>query len=768
MADKSTEKKKVLLLGDPTIDIYMLRNAPMSGGGDAGMDWQKHTQWRSWKMDGGIHLIKDFMIELGLDVACIAPEHLNDDAKSRMASLAHLEFVKKNKDGNLEMTAGNPFLKKTTACPPPDEESEVAPKDQQFARVVSFEGYQELVSDPKTGCSHGYDLNSSSLGGKQDGFNPDVVAISDAGSGLRGHPQLLDDPRLDKNRLAGKPVVLKMHLPLAHGEVWEWFRKQDQSQRIVIVGADDLRASGVGVNRCLSWDSVVMDLKRALQPDNILTKLLLPDSRLVILFDVEGAVIIRRKPGQGAGVGNDELDLVCHPSLAEGGIDELNYGDLVGKMSAFLTHFVHDIALPAKESEQRSAVVDLVSGALDAERCFAEKAMVLEGHESASGLSNLFSLTYPPLDTRTGKNGAHKRDEKKRLIKIEEIEGMKGTSLLGHLLGHAEIEVDQLAREIVEQGHSMLNSYPKGTFGELVTLDHHEIEGYRAIKRLLKSYFASNNETKPISLAVFGSPGSGKSFGVKKLVDRNVTPILEFNLSQAMPSDLPGFFHEIRDYVLRGKTPLCFFDEFDSNDRSLIAHFLAPMQDGEFRDGPRVHPIGKAVFVFAGGTAESYSDLTDPDSYNTPDKKDGDVRLRALKIPDFASRLRGHINIQGINKTSPEAEKSSSAEAVTAELGPVDEFYKLRRALILRAQLEQHMPGIFTLTADNGKGQASIDPPILSLLLKDADYVHGARSMEQIVRMSSRGPAVRHFSYSDLPLKTQQEMHINVSSGTDT
>ncbi|MBK8280226.1 MAG: hypothetical protein IPK94_09000 [Saprospiraceae bacterium] len=55
-----------------------------------------------------------------------------------------------------------------------------------------------------------------------------------------------------------------------------------------------------------------------------------------------------------------------------------------------------------------------------------------------------------------------------------------------------------------------------------------------------------------------------------------------------------------------GKTPLIFFDEFDTayNSKALgwIQYFLAPMQDGVFKDGEKLHPLGKAIFVFAGGT----------------------------------------------------------------------------------------------------------------------------------------------------------------------
>ena len=64
----------------------------------------------------------------------------------------------------------------------------------------------------------------------------------------------------------------------------------------------------------------------------------------------------------------------------------------------------------------------------------------------------------------------------------------------------------------------------------------------------------------------------------------------------------------MRDLGLSGKLPLVFWDEFDTalegQPLGWLRYFLAPMQDGAFQDGQITHPIGRAIFVFAGGTAE--------------------------------------------------------------------------------------------------------------------------------------------------------------------
>jgi hypothetical protein len=52
---------------------------------------------------------------------------------------------------------------------------------------------------------------------------------------------------------------------------------------------------------------------------------------------------------------------------------------------------------------------------------------------------------------------------------------------------------------------------------------------------------------------------------------------------------------------LQGKTAVVFFDEFDSphggEPLGWLKYFLAPMQDGVFKEGGETHPIGKAILV---------------------------------------------------------------------------------------------------------------------------------------------------------------------------
>ena len=148
-------------------------------------------------------------------------------------------------------------------------------------------------------------------------------------------------------------------------------------------------------------------------------------------------------------------------------------------------------------------------------------------------------------------------------------------------------------------------------------MERREIEALRSMRQLMLSYKKVDPQKQPLSLAVFGAPGSGKSFGLKQIaagVFGKENPVLEFNLSQFKgPEDLIGAYHQVRDQALAGYTPVVFWDEFDSGEHKWLQYLLAPMQDGRFQDGQLSHAIGKSVFVFAGGTSRDYAHFGPPE-----------------------------------------------------------------------------------------------------------------------------------------------------------
>jgi hypothetical protein len=302
-------------------------------------------------------------------------------------------------------------------------------------------------------------------------------------------------------------------------------------------------------------------------------------------------------------------------------------------------------------------------------------------------------------------------------------------------------DLEKLAEDLVRLGKSdALRGVPVGQFGKLRTADRAEIEGLRSLRNLIDEYL-NGTTGRPISVAVFGSPGSGKSFAVTQVAEsvaggRKIAR-LEFNLSQFRSlEDLCRAFHRVRDTVLEGATPLVFFDEFDSafeGELGWLKYFLAPMQDGVFREGETPHPIGRAILVFAGGTSSSFAEFARAGA-----DTETAARFRAVKGPDFVSRLRGYVNILGPNPTD-----DGDAE------------YVVRRAMLLRSLIERKAPQLL-----GNQGQVRIDDGVLRALLRTPFYKHGARSLEAILDMSLLAGQSR-WDPAALPPAEQLALHVD-------
>ena len=304
-----------------------------------------------------------------------------------------------------------------------------------------------------------------------------------------------------------------------------------------------------------------------------------------------------------------------------------------------------------------------------------------------------------------------------------------------------------VAQEIVLEGPDRLfRNVPVCRYRDLSTVDLDEIENYHAIKTLMGEYIYAYDHPlqpgkapKPISVAVFGPPGSGKSFGVKQIAKSlERFRISSLNLSQYR-SSAELFAALDAALVYEGNSiPLIFFDEFDSEldgvSRGWLKYFLAPMQDGEYTLDGRTLPIPGAVFVFAGGTAPSFPEFL-------PDDEESTVAFQRVKGPDFVSRLKGILNIKGPNPTS-----------VT------DRRHIIRRALLLRNLFEGQAQNFYNAET----GRVNISRRLLRALLRVSEFRHGSRSMEFIVGMS-RKAGISRYTPSCLPLAEQLDIHLDVT-----
>jgi hypothetical protein len=291
---------------------------------------------------------------------------------------------------------------------------------------------------------------------------------------------------------------------------------------------------------------------------------------------------------------------------------------------------------------------------------------------------------------------------------------------------------------------------PYAKFGQLEVIDRDEIAGFVAIYTIIQKYLNDPAWNTPLSLAVFGPPGSGKSFTVKEIfkavrassasAEKGVDALV-YNLAEfTKPANLTIAFHQAQDRALSQEVPLIFFDEFDSNLESQpygwLKYFLAPMQDGKFKgaDSEGSYRVGKAIFVFAGGTAEEFNEFRKASVSE-------DQIVKNSKIKDFISRLRGHLNIKGIGKS-----KSDNV---------ISDVLALRRAIALRSILDRKANRIF-----HESKFARIDERLINAFLWVGGYEHGVRSMEAIVEMSV--PEKGHLRVGSLPAPDQLSMHVNV------
>ena len=223
---------------------------------------------------------------------------------------------------------------------------------------------------------------------------------------------------------------------------------------------------------------------------------------------------------------------------------------------------------------------------------------------------------------------------------------------------------------------------------------------------------------------------------------------LPFNLSQFTgPADLIGAFHLLRDRALTERTPVAFWDEFDSENMFWLRHLLAPMQDGKFQDGDLNHSIGRCVFIFAGGTSSTFEEFEQPRAGLNGSKEQLAIeREFALKKgPDFASRIDTFINVLGPNQRRVPNRHH--------RLRPDDSdvTFPVRRALLIRHFLGR-----------GDRDHIDIDRGLLHALLQTKDYRHGSRSVEKLIE-ALRGGANGIVRRSSLPPAGQLGMHVDVA-----
>jgi len=570
-----------------------------------------------------------------------------------------------------------------------------------------------------------------------DILNVDSVIIDDSSNGYRDSVNAWPKVLKSKKKVKKPYIILKTNRPLGHGKLWDHIHANGFDKKLVlVVNIDDLRTEGMNVSKRMSWESTAIDFASQIGEKKEFGYLK-ECTYLVVRLSMDGCLLFHRDKTV------EKLELFFDPRCSENDFFHDHPGLMMGLTNAFVASLVAEFHKGGySESGLRLGIRRGLQSSRQLHRAgFSQKDGTL-CYNFYNNFANLDrSKKFPGVNVPLVKS--------KDLNKPWRIfsEAHKGKTA-----GQEKALLANLAFEIVINGYtSGLMNAPMVQFGGLKTVTREEIESLHSVQNLMSEYLNAPKTTIPLSLAVFGPPGSGKSFGVKQLakaIGIKSEHMLTFNISQFSGlKDLAAAFHRVRDIALTQEVPLVFFDEFDCNFNSKLGwlkNFLAPMNDGEFKDGEEMHPIGKSIFIFAGSTIHSYREFNEL-AIESRDPKIED--LCDTKLDDFISRLRGYIEIVGLDKPAGAAKN--------------DFLHYIRRAILLRSIITRN----FNQLVD-GAGKVQIDGKVLAAFIQAEKYEHGVRSMQAILEMS-RLSGKNKLEPSALPSNNQIAMHIDPVSFTE-
>jgi hypothetical protein len=502
--------------------------------------------------------------------------------------------------------------------------------------------------------------------------------------------------------------------------------KKDQFDKIadkcfLFIDVDTLRSAGAMISRQISWERSASELVWQLQ-NNPTVSYLLRAPHILIPFAEDGAVYIK----------NAEMQIEAFLILTHGGAEGALRERIPGQFDGAFATMTAAAGLMFSSFIDGNVNLRLLRVVLEVGEAYIMSGYTVDVESDSVSISGKtegkeWEAFLIPLTS----------DEKHTQVYVKDDWTIADSV--------SDKQLYDVALEYVKKGSEVIDGLPQLSFGALTTVDRWEIESYQNIRNLIINY-ASGENIRPLSIAVFGTPGSGKSFGVTQIAQNvlaDKAKVLEFNVSQFTGlADLDIAFQKVRDTILGGKLPLVFFDEFDSDrdGHSLgwVKSFLMPMQDGKFQNKSSEYPIGKCILVFAGGTASSFEQFSSPmqNCINEGDRESYKL-FRTIKGPDFISRLRGTITVLGPNPQSDN-----------------DKNYILRRALLLRSLCERRLK--FKL------GSAPVSTDIIRAMLLVPMYKHGARSMEAILDMSRIEGNI--WEPVSLPAFSQLSIHVDAKS----
>ena len=775
--------KSMVIAGDVCLDVVGVPIPPPATRSDAVDNWRQTGETQTHYLPGGVMLLEE-MIRASTTGWTIdgavpqLPEALAGLANTTAGARGSIQAFMDNAErlNRREIVHSLLLLGEFPSVP--------GEKRERRLRLDEHQGY----SGPPDSKDPSIEIRPPRAS------SPQLMVLDDTGNLFRRHrahwPAALNG-KPDEERA----VIYKLHHPFPQtcednavkGDLWCEVKKKYSKQRLVIVSIDDIRADDVAISRGLSWERTALDVVWQLQHSTNLAELR-DCPHLIIRMGSDGAIY-----WQGGCYHKDQKHkawIIYDPLGIEGTGASEYAGKMVGYGCAFTAGFVGDFVklcarkrrnaaktLVAKDRDGTPSIIRCITAGLKATRRLLAYGFGAATETPRYPIEELFSTPTPEMI------------ESSKIFTVEDPDYACGEIPIipqadipdrgyWRLLDSIFEDEPSLLRKAAEQiatdskpdkddkvgkaAAELLKRVPLAVFAKaLRAYDRHEIENYRALYTLMLDYISTSNPARPLSVAVFGPPGAGKSFGVKmvakslgQLDGRRPISTLTFNLSQYQsPDQLASAFHLVRDLALNGKIPLVFFDEFDSKldgvEKGWLRYMLAPMQDGEFVDDGTPHPIGQAIFVFAGGTASSYAEFAQP-FLNPIDAEDA-KSFKAVKGPDFLSRLRGTLDIPGLD-----------LDAEFDAYGPIESFPCEGAILLRRAGILQHQLSSKASTLKDSSGTLQVTTAVLRTLLHIPRFVHGNRSFEALLDMSRLSDATK-FHPSLLPSASHVNLHANAT-----
>lgn len=619
---------------------------------------------------------------------------------------------------------------------------------KSYQNVLGTEGNAWKVTE-MIGWGHGNKiLNSNKI--KPDEFqlnkytlpedqNPEIIVFDDGGNNFRNDTNAWSNLLYNNSESLDKKkpreiaqIILKTAYPLCHGNLFKDLSSDFRNHLTIITSIDEIRKEDVLISKGVSWEQTALDLVYELQYNPAIQRLL-KCQLLIVNFQSEGALYLEMSE-------SDEIKkcrLSFDPEHLEGEWAEKEKfeGKVFGLMSCFTAAIMYGYFEAMIEGINIEVTIT--------------RALSTSRRYKIAGHGNVESAPEFPFESICSEIISPGSQYASAFVPIpwsnknrEEFLSQNWTILEGNYYPSMNVKPEPLfdaAFRLALYGNKELANTPFLKINGLTTYDRREIEAMRNVKNLIGDYLEEKKPGKPLSLGVFGMPGSGKSFAVKQLAKSLELPFLEFNLSQFNDDDLEGAFHLVRDKVLEGTPPIVFWDEFDSQAYKWLQYLLAPMQDGKFQAGQLIHPIGKSIFIFAGGTSYTYETFGiqkpgKPLTNNQLDIKEYEIILNNYndfilkKGPDFKSRLSGYLNIQGPNQLEMlDAVGNIMKDHNGKTVYNVDDIqYPVRRALFIRG-----------LCGKKDNEELIIDYGLLHALIKTRKYTHGSRSLEKMINYLS-------------------------------